>query len=81
MRVKIKLFAVLKEQLGDEVELELSEPATVGALLERFGEAYPQFRTALPSLNVAVDHTYAKSGEAIRAGQELAIFPPVSGGR
>ena len=80
MRVKVKLFAVLKEHLGDEVELELPEPATVGSLLQRFAEAYPQFRTALPSLNVAVDHTYARQHEPIAAGQELAIFPPVSGG-
>jgi len=80
MRVKVKLFAMLKEHLGEEVELELPEPATVGGLLERFAEAYPQFRTALPSLNVAVDHTYARKHEPIAAGQELAIFPPVSGG-
>lgn len=80
MRVKVKLFAVLKEHLGEEVELELAEPATVGALLERFGESYPQFRSALGSLNVAVDQTYARKDEPIAAGQELAIFPPVSGG-
>jgi sulfur-carrier protein len=80
MRVKVKLFAMLKEQLGEEVELELAEPATVGALLERFGADFPQFRSALRSLNVAVDHTYARAHEPIAAGQELAIFPPVSGG-
>lgn len=80
MKVKVKLFAVLKEHLGEEVELELAEPATVGALLERFGADYPQFRSALPSLNVAVDQTYARADEPIAAGQELAIFPPVSGG-
>jgi MoaE-MoaD fusion protein len=80
MLVKVKLFAVLKEQLGEEVALELPEPATVGGLLERFGQAYPQFRSALPSLKVAVDYTYARAEEAIGQGQELAIFPPVSGG-
>ena len=80
MRVKVKLFAMLKEQLGEEVELELVEPATVGSLLERFGADYPQFRGALASLNVAVDQTYARPHEPIAAGQELAIIPPVSGG-
>jgi molybdopterin converting factor subunit 1 len=80
MRVTVKLFAVLKEHLGEEVELELPEPATVGGLLQRFGEAYPQFRAALGSLNVAVDYTYARREEPIAPGQELAIFPPVSGG-
>ena len=80
MRVKVKLFAMLKEHLGEEVELELAEPATVGGLLERFGADYPQFRGALASLSVAVDHTYARRHESIAPGQELAIFPPVSGG-
>lgn len=80
MVVTIKLFAVLKEHLGEEVELELAEPATVGSLLDAFAAAYPQFRSALPSLNVAVDQTYARPDEPIAPGQELAIFPPVSGG-
>ena len=80
MRVKVKLFAVLKEALGEEVELELAEPATAGSLLERFGADYPQFRSALRSLKVAVDYSYARADEPIAAGQELAIFPPVSGG-
>ena len=80
MIVKVKLFAVLKEHLGEEVELDVPEPATVGGLLERFAVDYPQFRSALPSLNVAVDHTYARKDEPIAAAQEVAIFPPVSGG-
>jgi molybdopterin converting factor subunit 1 len=80
MKVTIHLFAMLKEALGETVELELPEPATVRGLLERFGTAYPQFRAALPSLSVAVDHTYARGEEPIAPGQEVAIFPPVSGG-
>jgi molybdopterin converting factor subunit 1 len=80
MQVTIKLFAMLKEQLGEEIVLDVPEPATVRGLLERFGQAYPQFRAALPSLNVAVDHTYVRGDVPIGPGQEVAIFPPVSGG-
>ncbi|HKI97337.1 MAG TPA: MoaD/ThiS family protein [bacterium] len=80
MRVTVKLFAMLREHLGDEIELELAEPATAGSLLERFGEAYPQFHSALASLKVAVDQTYARNDEPIAPGQEVAIIPPVSGG-
>ncbi len=81
MLVKIKLFAMLKESLGEEVELQVSEPATVSTLMQRFVEAYPQFAGAAPSLKVAVDHTYSPGDQVIEPGQEVAIFPPVSGGR
>ena len=80
MLVKVKLFAMLKESLGEEVELQVPEPATVSGLLRRFVEDYPQFQTAVSSLKVAVDHTYSPGDQPIAAGQDVAIFPPVSGG-
>ncbi len=80
MRIQVQLFASLKENIGDTIELDVAEPVTVGRLLERFGEVQPRFKTALPHLNVAVDLNYARPDDPIRAGQEVAIFPPVSGG-
>ncbi|MDH5752676.1 MAG: MoaD/ThiS family protein [Deltaproteobacteria bacterium] len=81
MKITIKLFAMLKESLGEEVELEVPDPVTVGRMLELFCSEHPRFAPALPSLKVAVDHVYAMNDEEIRAGQEVAIIPPVSGGR
>ena len=80
MIVKVKLFAMLKESLGEEVELQVPEPATVNGLMRRFVEEYPQFKHAAASLNVAVDHTYSPGDHPIAEGQEVAIIPPVSGG-
>ena len=80
MIISVKLFAVLKESLGEVVEIEVPEPVTVHQLLNRFGEDNPQFQAALPSLRVAVDQSYANGDEPILAGQEVAIIPPVSGG-
>lgn len=80
MIVKVKLFAMLKESLGDEVELQVPEPATVSGLMQRFVEEYPQFKAAASSLSVAVDHTYTPGDHPIAEGQEVAIIPPVSGG-
>lgn len=80
MIVKVKLFAMLKESLGDEVELQVPEPATVSGLMRVFVEEYPQFREAAPSLNVAVDYAYSPGDHPIAEGQEVAIIPPVSGG-
>lgn len=80
MVVKIKLFAMLKDSLGEEIELQVPEPATVSGLMARFLEEYPQFKAAEGSLNVAVDHTYSAGDREIAPGAEVAIFPPVSGG-
>jgi molybdopterin converting factor small subunit len=80
MRIEVQLFASLKEALGERIWLEVLEPVTVGRLLQVFGEEHPRFRTALPHLSVAVDLTYSTADSPILAGQEVAIFPPVSGG-
>lgn len=80
MRVEVQLFASLKENIGDTIVLEVPEPVTVGRLLQRFAEEHPRFKTALPHLSVAVDLSYARADDPIAAGQEVAIFPPVSGG-
>ena len=80
MRVEVQLFASLKENLGDSIVLEVPEPVTVARLLQHFADAHPRFKTALPHLNVAVDLNYARPDDPILPGQEVAIFPPVSGG-
>ena len=80
MMITIQLFASLRESLGDTIEMEVPEPVTVGSLLDRFVEVHPQFKDALGALNVAVDLEYSQPSAQIEAGQEVAIFPPVSGG-
>jgi len=80
MRVEVQLFASLKENIGDTIVLDVPEPVTVGRLLQRFAEEHPRFKTALPHLKVAVDLTYSGTDDPIAPGQEVAIFPPVSGG-
>ena len=80
MIVTIQLFASLRESLGDTIDIEVPEPVTVGSLLDKFVELHPQFKDALGALNVAVDLEYSQNNAKIQSGQEVAIFPPVSGG-
>jgi molybdopterin synthase catalytic subunit len=76
MQVRIRLFAGLRERAGtDEVELELPEGALVRDALERMHE----LTAGLPVV-MAVNQEYARGDEALRAGDELALIPPVSGG-
>lgn len=80
MTVEILLFASLKEHLGESVSLDVPEPVTVSSLLRAFGERFPRYRSALPHLNVAVNHEYRAGDQPIPPGAEVALFPPVSGG-
>ena len=80
MIFKVQLFASLKESLGEVVELEVPEPATVSRLMDSFLALAPQFAHARQNLNVAVDLEYSQEDQALKPGQEIAIFPPVSGG-
>ncbi len=81
MRVQVQLFAFLRESLGDTVEIEVDEPVTASRLMAQFLETYPQFKGSEGSLNLAVDQIYVIEDCEISADQEVAIFPPVSGGR
>jgi len=81
MTVRILLFAGLRERLrSDWVELELPEDATVAQLLATLGERHPTLRELLPPCRVAVEQEFVSPGHPVRAGDEVAVIPPVSGG-
>ena len=76
MHVKVRLFAVLRERAGaDELELELPEGACVGDALDRV----VALTEGVPVV-MAVNQDYAEVTDLLRAGDELALIPPVSGG-
>lgn len=76
MRVKIRLFAVLRERAGAaSLELDLPEGARVADALA----AVDHLAGGVP-LVMAVNREYAKADVELRAGDELALVPPVSGG-
>ncbi|MEE9182450.1 MAG: molybdopterin converting factor subunit 1 [candidate division NC10 bacterium] len=80
MQVKVRLFASLREEVGEEtVEVELGNPATVDALLSAFSAAYPRARSVGQAL-VAVNQEVADGETGVAAGDEVALLPPVSGG-
>lgn len=74
----VLLFASWSDALGPQVEVELPEGARVADLLVALS-ARAGGRT-LPRPLVAVNQRYAKADAVLRAGDELAIIPPVAGG-
>lgn len=78
-------FAGLREQLGTPA-LEVDLPAgvaTVGALrahLRGRGGAYDSALGDKRALRIALNQEMVPVSAAIKAGDEIAFFPPVTGG-
>lgn len=81
MRLKIRLFAMLREAQGaDHVELDVPEGDTVASVRERLAAAYPALAPHLSSARVSASLRFVNDAYAPSAGEELALIPPVSGG-
>lgn len=82
--MKILFFGSLREQLGTgEIELPLA-PGTndVAELLEALKQLGPEWQQALctGSLLCAVNQTMATQDTLLKDSDEVALFPPVTGG-
>ncbi len=84
MKVKVLFFASLREQLGPGGEMEVPAGVqTVQALREHLrakGGAYEKAFGGKALVRAAVNQDMAQPGALIRAGDEVAFFPPVTGG-
>jgi len=84
MSIKLLYFASLRESLGQADEL-IDLPAdvgTVGALRAHLSVRGEVWTRLAPGHNVraAVNQSMASDDAAIKAGDEVAFFPPVTGG-
>lgn len=81
IRVHVLFFGAARDAVGsDEIDLDVESPADAANARERLLTAYPALRRFGNSLLFAVNQEYAEPDRQIRDGDELAIFPPVSGG-
>lgn len=77
MSVKVLFFASLRERFGvGQVMLTLTDPISVQAVWQRSsGED-----TLPANVLMAVNQTYATAETLVQSGDEVAFFPPVTGG-
>ena len=79
MKVTVRLFARYREIVRDaEITVEVGDGATVVILIEKLVGKYPDF-PADPHM-VAVNAEYVEPEMILHEGDEVAFFPPFSGG-
>jgi len=85
VKVKLLFFASLREQLGrsqEDVELpeEIDSVERLRSLLRARGGAFEKVFAEKALVRSAINQEMVQPGAAIKAGDEVAFFPPVTGG-
>ena len=81
--VNILYFASFREMLGQANEQLPVQHSTVGALISDLalrGDNWKQALLENANLQIAVNHDVASRETVIKSGDEVAFFPPVTGG-
>ena len=81
--INILYFASFREVLGKADEQLKIEAATVNDLIDELsqrGENWAQALRDNQNLQIAVNHDVAQRDTALKPGDEVAFFPPVTGG-
>jgi molybdopterin synthase catalytic subunit len=81
VQIVVRLFALQRQQLGTgRLEIDVPDGATVSGAWDALALRYPQLAPAGGVVRFARNGTYAGTDDALEAGDELAVIPPVAGG-
>jgi molybdopterin converting factor subunit 1 len=79
--LNILLFASLKERMGkSQIMVHIDEGCSLDDFRKELFSQYPELKPYSNSLIVSVNQNFAGPEQHIHKGDEIAIFPPVSGG-
>jgi molybdopterin converting factor subunit 1 len=81
LNVRVLFFGAARDAVGSsEVNLSLNTEMVAAQAFEQILDTFPGLRRFGRSLLFAVNEEYADPSRKIFEGDELAVFPPVSGG-
>ena len=79
--VRVLFFGAARDAVGEaEIMFTLSHPTNAASAFDQVLDAFPALRRFGRSLLFAVNEEYARPEREVYAGDELAVFPSVSGG-
>ena len=85
MKIKVLFFANLREKVGTAAEMvDIPDSASTVAGLRLYlmkrGGAWHEVLSDMKVVRVAVNHDMAAANAPLNPGDEVAFFPPVTGG-
>jgi molybdopterin converting factor subunit 1 len=81
MKIRVLFFGAARDAAdANQLELSLDAPATVASAFQKLVESFPALERFGRSLLFAVNQEYATPDTVLKENDELAVFPPVSGG-
>ena len=83
MKITVKYFASIREAVGSGSELVTTQSANLAALrteLVNRGEPHASALAPGRALRMALNQVMAKGDAELKEGDEVAFFPPVTGG-
>ncbi len=82
-KIRVMYFAWMRERIGIPAEMVETSALTVGELVRELSTRDDRYALAfsdLASIRVAVDQELSGFGHALDDVEELAFFPPMTGG-
>ena len=81
MTIKVNFFSYLREQTGcAQTETILPANTTLGTLHDQLMNQFPNLAPMKKSTLLAVGVDYQQRDYVLQPGDEVSLFPPVSGG-
>ena len=81
MKIHVQFYAQLRDLTGmRELEVDLSEGATVRDLLEKIYAKQPALRSHDKSILIGAGKEFGDRNYKLKPGEEISIMPPVQGG-
>jgi molybdopterin synthase sulfur carrier subunit len=79
VQVQLRFFALLRDRLGARTARTVATGTTAGALWQDVVAGHPELRRL--KVRIAVNQRYVEPSHRLEDDDEVAFFPPVSGGR
>ena len=81
MKVMVRYFASMRDATGvKEEEIELPDGGTIEALIKEAKKRHSMLKSQNRAIIVSINGEFGEASRQLKPTDEVAMFPPVSGG-